>query len=826
MSSARLISARIILSCLSACLCDRAARAQPASSASPAASAGQLSPEVAPNLLNPVVVYGERDADPFMPVPKFGFRYRFNLAPLPMLFPETSPVVLTAARAPQAPPNVAPTAHVLLAAPFRAVVGVTLDGALSGMPGLGMIKRGTSLEDGPLQTVALRGLGVAGGGGALVLLDGIPFNDPFSGGVAWAKAPRDGLARVEVVPAGGANVWGNGVPVGVVQLFTRRARGETIFVRLPPPPGSPPYTEGKGVMGERATLFARAEVGDFGTRSMEWAAVYPSEIGYWQLLGRLFGTDGYRVVAPECRGPVDIAAWQRHRGMTLRWRESFGTNLELDATVRGFEELRGLGTLYERSGLRERFAACNAHGQVGLKFRWQATAYAQDQSAARRESLVNPARSAETPVRDQFAVPSKALGAAWIGTWKHDGQSAINSDRSSVGADLIRNWGEAREVFQWNGAEFARQRFAGGVQSTVGLFGLHERALGEDWRTLVGARIDWLRDSDGHRWETDRSNGAVLRDDRYAADGDRRVNPSAGLVWTPNRSWRARANVQRAFRRPTLDELYHPGRDGPDAIETIGNLRTEHSTSAEVGVEWTHFVLRSQAAPARAKPPPSESHTDSQGNITVRQTASSKLRPPVSTAVLTLGATAFHHEIRDLIGGVAVVRGPGFDPRFGLIGEGGVGRRKTNLDLARVNGLELHARWSPWRELTLSGSATWQEAEVCRAPATPMLAGKWLKQVPREFALLSAMWQAPAKVIVMPRVRYLGRQYTDEENLRPLGQALVMDLGMSRALNPNVELFLTVENVGNARLETGRSGANVIRTGAPRLAVGGLRGSW
>ena len=107
-----------------------------------------------------------------------------------------------------------------------------------------------------------------------------------------------------------------------------------------------------------------------------------------------------------------------------------------------------------------------------------------------------------------------------------------------------------------------------------------------------------------------------------------------------------------------------------------------------------------------------------------------------------------------------------------------------------------------------------------------MLAGKWLKQVPREFALLSAMWQAPAKVIVMPRVRYLGRQYTDEENLRPLGQALVMDLGMSRALNPNVELFLTVENVGNARLETGRSGANVIRTGAPRLAVGGLRGSW
>lgn len=744
-----------------------------------------------------------------------------------MLIPETALLVVTPARAPQAPRHVAPTAHVLLAAPLRAVVGLTLDGALSGAAGAGMIKRATSLADGLLQPVALRGLGFSGGGGALVLLDGVPFNDPFSGGVAWTKAPRDALARVEAVPAGGANVWGNSALVGVVQMFTRRARGETIFVRLPPPPGSPPYAEGKGVMGERATLFARTEIGDFGTRSLEWAAVYPSEIGYWQLLGRVFGTDGFRVVAPEHRGPVDLAAWQRHRGMTLRWRESFGSSLDLDATVRGFEESRGLGTPYERSGLRERFAACNAHGQVGLKFRWQATAYAQDQSAARRESVVNAARTAETPARDQFAVPAKALGAAWIGTWKHAGQSADISDRSSIGADWRRTWGEARENFQWNGADFACQRFAGGAQSAVGVFGLHERELSEGWRAVAGARIDWLRESDGHRWEIDRGSGAVLRDDRYAADGDRRVSPSAGLVWAPSRTWRARANVQQAFRRPTLDERFHPGRDGPDAIETSANLRAEHSTSAEVGVEWTFFALRSAApAPAPAKPRPPVSTPASQGSITIMQSASAKPRPPVSTAVLTLGATAFHHDLSDLVSGVAVARVPGSDPRFELIGEGGVGRRRMNLELARVKGVELHTRWVPWRELTLTGSAAWQDAEICRAPAAPALVGKWLRQVPRRFALLSATWQAPATLIIMPRVRYLGRQYADEENLRPLGQAVVVDLGVSRVLKKNVELYLSVENVGNTRLETGRSGARVIRIGAPRLTTGGLRGSW
>ncbi|MBM3853666.1 MAG: hypothetical protein FJ399_10990 [Verrucomicrobia bacterium] len=65
-------------------------------------------------MLAPVRVFGERDADVFMPVPKFGFR----LSGLQVRFPsyETAAIVETAARASQAPAHVAPTANVLLAA--------------------------------------------------------------------------------------------------------------------------------------------------------------------------------------------------------------------------------------------------------------------------------------------------------------------------------------------------------------------------------------------------------------------------------------------------------------------------------------------------------------------------------------------------------------------------------------------------------------------------------------------------------------------------------------------------------------------------------------
>ena len=820
-----LLATSLLVAAVADGLAPNAAAAEPSSPAASAAPTGQPSSSSEKGVLPAFRVFGERDADVLMPMPKFGFRFGPWWFPVPNY--ETAAVVVTAARASQVPANVAPTANVLLAAPLRAVVGVTLEGALSGVPEAGMIRRGDSLAEGLLQKVAVRGLGFAGSGGALVLLDGIPLNDPFSGGVAWSKVPRDGLARVEVVPAGGANVWGDGALGGVVQLFTRRARGETVFVRLPPPPGSPPYAEGKGVMGERATLHARAEVGDYGTRSAEWAGVYPSEIGYWQLLGRVFSTDGYRVVAPERRGPVEIAAWQRHRGATLRWVESVSAMLGLNATVRGYEEQRGLGTPYGRSGMRERFAAIGGSGQIGLKFLWRGTAYAQDQSASIQESVVNAPRTRETPARDQFAVPSKALGAAWIGTWKHAGQSVVNSDRSSIGADVRSVWGEARENFQWDGTDFARQRAAGGAQSTAGVFGLHERALSEGWRATVGARIDWLRNREGHRWEMERSHGAILRDDRFSANNDQQFSPSAGLVWTPSKGWRARAHLQQAFRRPTLDELYHPGRDGPDAIEANANLRTEHSTSAEVGAEWTFFALRSPPAPtAPAKPPPPASATPSPGKVTILQTPAPKARPPVSTAVLTLGATAFYHEINDAISAVAMTRNSGLDSRFGLIGEGGAGRRRMNLELARLSGVELSARWVPWPELTLAGNLVWQTAEVRRAPQTPALVGRRWGQLPRQYALFSANWQAPAKLVISPRVRYLGRQFADDENLRPLGKAAVVDLGISRAIDKNIELFLTVENVGNARVETGRSGDQVVRVGAPRLATGGLRGYW
>jgi outer membrane receptor protein involved in Fe transport len=113
---------------------------------------------------------------------------------------------------------------------------------------------------------------------------------------------------------------------------------------------------------------------------------------------------------------------------------------------------------------------------------------------------------------------------------------------------------------------------------------------------------------------------------------------------------------------------------------------------------------------------------------------------------------------------------------------------------------------------------------VQRCTLAPTLAGKRLAQVPRHSATLGAEWRA-GKFTLTPRLRVIGRQFEDDENQLILGTVAIADLGASCTLGRG-ELFLTIENIGDARIETGRSADGLVNTGTPRLALAGFRCAW
>lgn len=663
------------------------------------------------------------------------------------------PLTVTATRAPQPPRDVPFSLVTLPGDALREAPTATLDGALRSVPGFSLFRRGDSLVANPsAQGVSLRGLGPSGASRSLVLLDGLPLTDPFGGWVLWTQVPREALARAEIVRGGGATAWGDAALGGVVQLLTE-------------PPGE---TRGRfaGLVGAR------------GTRSAELAVSVPAGRGTLQVLGRDFATDGFSLVAPEGRGPVDVPAWSRHRWLTARWLQPIGRDADLLVTARTFAETRGNGTPYQRNASRVNAGAATLRVQAERDFGWTATAYAQDQSFASTFGSVDATRTSETPASDQYAVPATACGGAWTGVW-----SAADGARTSAGADLRAVRGETREHYLYANGGYARGRIAGGAQAFAGVFALHERALLPGLRATLGARLDDARDRDGHRRETTLADGAPLRDERYAAREALEFSPSAGLVWQPDATWRMHAAAQRSFRRPTLNELYRPFRVGSIVTESNPALRTEHAVTAELGAETA--------------------------------------RGP-----FTAGVTGFWSRLDDAAGNVTVARGPGVFPLFGALADGAIGRQKLNLDRVRVQGVEFSAEWRATPALTFSAAGLWEDARVMRAEVAPALAGKRLAQVPRTSATLGASWRAPGRLTLTPRLRWIGRQFEDDENRLPLRPALVLDLGVSFAWTPRVSLFLNVENLGDARVETGRSTTSLVNTGTPRLAMGGVRAAW
>ena len=662
-------------------------------------------------------------------------------------------MVVSAARTAEPPEQVPFAVTAFSGDTLRASPATTLDGTLRAVPGFSLFRRSDSFSANPTaQGVSLRGLGPSGASRSLVLLDGVPLNDPFGGWVAWSKVPREALAGAELVRGGGATAWGNAALGGIVQLLTED-------------PGTNP--------GRIA-----ASYGEFATRSIELAVSQPAGDGSLQLLGRDFVTDGFRLVAPEDRGPIDQPAASEHRWLAGRWQVKLTPGLSLTLTARTYREDRNNGTPYQNNSSREDFASVALAARAGQAFSWNAVAYAQDQRFASTFSSVNVTRTAETPASDQFAVPATAFGAAWTGILSQAGDI-----RSSFGADFRQVRGETRENFTFTNGDFTRERVAGGTQQVAGLFILDERPLTGELRATLGGRLDVWREGNGHRREITRATGVVLREDAYADREGVEFSPSAGLVWQPVAGWRLRAAAQHSFRRPTLNELYRPFRVGNVITEANASLDTEHATSAELGAEYT-----------RGK--------------------------------LTLGAALFHNDLRDAVGNVTLARGPGTFPIVGFVPAGGLGRQRLNLDRIRVRGLELSACWQPSPSLMFTTDYLYNDATVRAAATAPNLAGQRLAQVPRHTATLGVSWQPVKPFTVTPRVRFLGRQFEDDENLLRLGAVLIVDLGASYRVTERCELYLNAENLTDERIETGRSTDGIVNTGTPRLVLGGVRCTW
>jgi outer membrane receptor protein involved in Fe transport len=425
------------------------------------------------------------------------------------------------------------------------------------IPGFSLFRRNSSRVANPTtQGLTLRNFGPNGAGRTLVLLDGIPLNDPFGGYVLWNQAPPALLDTVLATSGGGAGLFGNAALAGTLFLVSRVAEEN--------------FAMAQALVGNRET---------YGGTLIGQHALKPA---HFSIFAEAFSTGGYPVLQADQRGAIDTNADADSQLVDLRAEFALTKDSTLQLRMRGFREDRGNGT--ELTGNETRGADASAAlttklPEAGAELRL--TAYGQWRNFSSTFSSVNATRDDETPSLDQFNVPASAGGGSAVWNMALNEQHLV-----TLGADARWVEGETHELFRFIANDFTRRRTAGGRQFFAGIFAEDTWKISPAAVIVASSRLDHWRLYDGTRQEIDRATGTTSLSSTFPDRDDFSWNGRLGTSVNVTSQTSIRGAFYTGFRVPTLNELYRPFRVGNAITEANPALEPERLLGSEVGVDW------------------------------------------------------------------------------------------------------------------------------------------------------------------------------------------------------------------------------------------------
>lgn len=481
--------------------------------------------------------------------------------------------------------------------------------------------------------------------------------------------------------------------------------------------------------------------------------------------------DGFIPTVAESRGSADRAAPYEQMSGALRAVVRLAGDTEMQANLSAFTDGRERGTAFTNNRSEGADASIRLVGRG--RWEWSALAYLQTRAFASSFASIDAARSSATQTLNQYNTPATGLG-----TRIEIAPPLGNNIALRLGADLRAVSGRTQEFFTFVSARPTRQREAGGESQTYGVFADGSIDLGAVTLAL-GGRFDHWRIANGFLAERTLSSGASLTDLRFPDRSGDEATGRVGIAWRVVEPLTLRAAAYRGWRLPTLNELYRPFRVGADATAANAALDPERLEGYELGATLT---------PARG---------------------------------VRLAATWFDNRIDNAIANVTAGNGPGSFPGVGFVAAGGVYRVRRNLDAVTARGVEVDAEASHGQGFA---RASWSHSvsRVVASGAAVALDGLAPAQTPRDQVSATIGWRKGA-AIISTTVRHVARQFDDDQNTRSLAPATTFDAYLAFPIARGFAVEARAENIGDARVEAGISGANIVEQATPRTLWIGLR---
>ena len=656
------------------------------------------------------------------------------LAPAPL----SEQMVVTAARTETRVSDTAASVVLLSKEALSATAAVTLDDALRQVPGFTLFRRSGSRTANPTsQGVSLRGVGASGASRAVVLSDRIPLNDPFGGWVYWGRVPRESISRIEVVQGGASSLYGTDALGGVVNFIPRDTSQSALSF--------------EASYGNEQTpdvsLYA-------GGRRNNWGA---------QLSAEAFHTDGYILVDEAERGLVDTKAGSERSTVELTLDRSFENKGRVFVRGSLFGESRENGTPLQTNDTHIRQLAVGGDWQSALAGLFSARVYGGSQTFDQGFSSIAADRNSELPTRSQ-RVPAQQTGFTF--QWSRE---AGSFQTLTAGVDFREVRGASDEL-AFVAGKLTSAVEAGGRERSLGVFGQDIIRITPRWLVTLGVRVDRWRNYDALSTTRPLVPQPGPRTVTTFADRtETAFSPRVSVLHKLTDNISLFVSGSRAFRAPTLNELYRSFRVGNVLTLANINLQAERLTSGEAGANVAAMNNR-----------------------------------------LNVRGVFFWTEITRPVANVTLTVTPAL-----------ITRQRQNLGRTRSRGIEIEADARISSTFTLSGGYQFVDASVLRFPSNTSLEGLLIPQVARHQLTFQARYSNPSILTLAFQGRAVGAQFDDDQNLLELGRFFALDALASRRLGHGVEVFAAAENLFNERYDIGRTPVRTL--GPPILARLGIR---
>ncbi len=567
----------------------------------------------------------------------------------------------------------------------------TVDDALAELPGI-FVKRSKGLMD---STATVRSRGFNGDEYTLVLVDGQPQNDAYTGGVEWGALPTDNIERIEVIRGAASALYGGNAMGGVIHIITKtpeklelkatagygthntRRYGFSAGNRFMDKLSLRVGYEYEGTDGYVTTPVTASISSGTGTHSGGYATTDKYGAPRWvvgdkgdngatryNINGKvvLDYSDTGRLALTAAAGHHEYDYGAPHTSMgtfgDLTTYAIAGPNQRARFRPNDFISYTGIG---ENDDQAYTLSVDQHIGALGIHFQAGAVTgedrYTLESGSGLDDYDTSAGTLSETDKEGWFSelrasMPLARSHMLTLGvTYRAD-----KSDTDQYTVPFYRSYADPID----------HTYYAGGKDRIWGVFFQEEWQVVQPVTVYIGGRYDTWKVYDG-------ASGTPGDLTSYDSKSDSAFSPRAAVVWKAASFTTLRACVGHAFRPPTLYELYRTWESSSGISNSNPELDPETVWTYEVGVDQYLFGKRTK-----------------------------------------LSLTGYRNDIEDLI----------YDKTIGS------DKIRQNAGEARTYGLEFELSQKITSWLTLWGNFTYTDAKITENPTDPDSEDKQVTGIP------------------------------------------------------------------------------------------------